>query len=111
MAASVSSGRPAGLAAASTLTIRAPLAASEIVTDTSSTAPAAGSGLGRGRVRLDGDDRGAVRDRGRHRAVAGEHRLRCRAVGQLQVDGVGDQAGAELDREPARDLLALGARR
>ena len=62
--------------------------------------------LGSGRVGLDRDDRGALGDLRLHGEVAGEHALRGHRS-LLHVDGVGDQAGLELDREAAGDLLAL----
>ena len=107
-AASVSSGRPLACLG-SRATIRAPLAASEMVTASLSTPALRRRRLRGDGVRLHRDHRGALGDRGGDRPVAGEHRLGGRAVGG-DVGGVGDQAGAELDRQPTGDLLALGGR-
>src|SRR5512139_110195 len=63
--------------------------------------------LGRRGVGLDRDDRGALGDLRLDRVVAREHALR-RDGALLDVDGVGDQTGVDLDRETTRDLLALG---
>jgi hypothetical protein len=85
------------------------LAASETVTVTASTAPAAGASSGGDRVRLDGHDRGALGDGGLDGEVAGEDRLgRLDTVtARADVDDVGEQTGAGLDRQTAGDLLAL----
>ena len=68
------------------------------------------SGLGSGGVGLDGDDRGALGDAGLGGEGGGEHGLRGHRalVAGLQVDGVGDDAGADAHREAGGDLLALG---
>ena len=91
--------------------IRAPLAASEMVTSTVSTATAL-----RRVDRLGRDAFGLTVTTGTSRPPGArtvqppaKHRLGGRPVGG-EVDGVGDQARAEPDGEPARDLLALRAR-
>ena len=71
----------------------------------------AGGRLGRGRVGLDRDDRGALGDGRRARCsepAKTDWVVTGPAVAGLDVDGVGDQAGAGLDRQPGGDLLALG---
>ena len=72
-----------------------------------------GRGLdGRG-VGLHRDDRDAAADPGLGGERGGERRLRGdrAVVAGLQVDGVGDDAGAQAQRQAGRDLLALGGGR
>lgn len=110
MGASLTSGRPVALRGCEA-TIWAPLAASEISAENSSIVPGALRVPGGGGVRLHRDDRHALGDIGGDRVVAGEDTLGGDRPlcfrSRRDVDRVGDKSGVELDRKPARDLLAL----
>src|SRR5690606_14490051 len=69
--------------------------------------PGAGGGLGGGGVGPHGHDRDAPGDLGLDVDAAAEDGLLGHEA-LAETDGVGDDAGVGLDREPAGDLLALG---
>ena len=109
IAAWSSSGRPGGLAGLDADDPRA-LGGLGIDGVNGSTGPAASAGSGVGGVGLERDDRRPSGDPRLDGVAAGEDRLRRDrdpVAASLDVDGVGDQAGVGLDREPAGDLLAL----